>query len=106
MDFLSYLTMKVKEIAPCLVVLNSVSNLSRAIVYLREHHITDVHAFLDNDNAGRQALQAIQSAGISVKDMSRHYSRYKDLNEYHVARCNHQQKAQQVKPIIVKHKLR
>ncbi|WP_394331969.1 toprim domain-containing protein [Chryseobacterium gallinarum] len=39
----------------------------------------------DNDQAGRQALHSLQSAGINVEDMSRHYSRYKDLNEYHVA---------------------
>lgn len=56
MDFLSYLTMKGKEIAPCLV-LNSVSNIHRAVAYLREHRIAHVRAFLDNDEAGRQALQ-------------------------------------------------
>lgn len=84
MDFLSYLTMKGKEIAPCLV-LNSVSNLSRAVAYLRENGIDSVRAFFDNDQAGREALQSLQSEGIKVEDMSRHYSRYKDLNEYHVA---------------------
>ena len=52
MDFLSYLTMKGKEIAPC-IVLNSVSNVHRAVTYLREHHIGCVRAFLDNDEAGR-----------------------------------------------------
>ena len=85
MDFLSYLTMKGKEIAPC-IVLNSVSNVHRAVTYLREHHIGCVRAFLDNDEAGLQALQAIQSSGIKVEDMSRHYGGYKDLNEYHVSR--------------------
>ena len=84
MDFLSYLTMKGKETAPCLV-LNSVSNLPRAIAYLHENGIDSVRAFLDNDQAGRQALKSLQSAGISVEDMSRHYARYKDLNDYHVA---------------------
>lgn len=84
MDFLSYLTMKGKEIAPCLV-LNSVSNLSRAIAYLCENGILSVRAFFDNDEAGRQALQGIQSSGIKVEDMSQYYARYKDLNEYHVA---------------------
>lgn len=83
MDFLSYLTMKGKEIAPCLV-LNSVSNHSRAIAYLHEKGIDSVQAFFDNDQAGRQALHSLQSAGINVEDMSRHYSRYKDLNDYHV----------------------
>ena len=84
MDFLSLLTMKGKEIAPCLV-LNSVSNLSRAIAYLHEKGIDSVQAFFDNDQAGREALQSLQSEGIKVEDMSRHYSRYKDLNEYHIA---------------------
>ncbi|PDP80262.1 mobilization protein [Porphyromonas gingivalis] len=83
MDFLSYLTMKGKETAPCLV-LNSVSNLPRAIAYLHEKGIDSVRAFLDNDQAGRKALQTLCSAGIKVEDMSRHYSRYKDLNDYHV----------------------
>lgn len=83
-DFLSYLTMKGKETAPCLV-LNSVSNLPRAIAYLHENGIDSVRAFLDKDDAGQKALQALQSARINVEDMSRHYSRYKDLNEYHVA---------------------
>ncbi|ERI83841.1 hypothetical protein HMPREF1981_02598 [Bacteroides pyogenes F0041] len=105
MDFLSLLTMKGKEIAPCLV-LNSVSNLSRAIAYLHENGIDSVRAFFDNDQAGRQALQAIQSTGIKVEDMSRHYTRYKDLNDYHVARCKQQQEVQQQKPAIVKHKIR
>lgn len=84
MDFLSLLTMKRKEIAPCLV-LNSVSNLSRAIAYLHENGIDSVRAFLDNDEAGRKACLALQSAGIKVEDMSQYYARYKDLNEYHVA---------------------
>lgn len=84
MDFLSYLTMKGKEIAPCLV-LNSVSNLPRAIAYLHENGIDSVRAFLDNDEAGRKACLALQSAGIKVEDMSQYYARYKDLNEYHVA---------------------
>ena len=83
-DFLSLLTMKGKETAPCLV-LNSVSNLPRVIAYLHEKGIDSVRAFLDNDLAGRQALKSLQSAGISVEDMSRHYARYKDLNDYHVA---------------------
>lgn len=83
-DFLSYLTMKGKETAPCLV-LNSVSNLPRVISYLHENGIDSVRAFLDNDQAGRQTLKSLESAGISVEDMSRHYARYKDLNDYHVA---------------------
>ena len=104
-DFLSLLTMKGKETAPCLV-LDSVSNLPRAIAYLREHRIACVHAFLDNDEAGRKACLALQSAGIKVEDMSQYYARYKDLNDYHIAQCKQEQKEQLRKPVIVKHKIR
>ena len=52
MDFLSLLTMKGKETTLCLV-LNSVSNLSRAVAYLHEKGINSVRAFFDNDPVGR-----------------------------------------------------
>lgn len=99
MDFLSYLTMKGKEIAPC-IVLNSVSNVHRAVTYLREHHIGCVRAFLDNDEAGRRAMQVLQSAGMSAEDMSRLYGGYKDLNEYHVS-CQKAMEQKQKKPLSV-----
>ena len=85
MDFLSLLTMKGKEAISPSIVLNSVSNIHRSVAYLHEKGFDSVRAFFANDPAGRQAFQAIQSTGIKVEDMSRHYSRYKDLNEYHIA---------------------
>lgn len=99
MDFLSYLTMKGKEIAPC-IVLNSVSNVHRAVTYLREHHIGCVRAFLDNDEAGRRTMHVLQSAGMSAEDMSRLYGGYKDLNEYHVS-CQKAMEQKQKKPLSV-----
>ena len=105
-DFLSLLTMKGKEIAPCLI-LNSVSNLHKALAYLQEAKICSVKAFFDNDEAGRQALRELRATGIEVEDMSRLlYPHHKDLNEYHVAQSKQQQEKQQVKPVIVKHKIR
>ena len=105
-DFLSLLTMKGKEIAPCLI-LNSVSNLHKAVAYLQEAKICSVKAFFDNDEAGRQALRELRATGIEVEDMSRLlYPHHKDLNEYHVAQSKQQQEEQQVKPVIVKHKIR
>ena len=101
MDFLSYLTMKGKEIAPC-IVLNSVSNVHRAVTYIREHHIDCVRAFLDNDEAGRRAMQVLQSAGMSAEDMSRHYGGYKDLNEYHVSRQKAMEQKQKKTQSVVK----
>lgn len=101
-DFLSFFTMKGKETISPSIVLNSVSNLSRAIAYLHENGIDSVRAFLDNDQAGRQALQSLQSAGIKVEDMSRHYGRYKDLNEYHVSRQKVMEQKQKEPQSVVK----
>lgn len=92
-DFLSYLTMKEGSIKTSCIVLNSVSNLSRAIDYLKEHRFSLVRAFLDNDDAGRQALHALQSSGVEVEDMSRHYAGHKDLNEWLCAQHKTQKQA-------------
>lgn len=92
MDFLSLLTMKGEETISPSIVLNSVSNIHRGIAYLHEKGIDSVRAFFDNDQAGRKALLTLQSAGIKIEDMRRHYARYKDLNEYHVARCSNNKK--------------
>lgn len=105
-DFLSLLTMKGKETAPCLI-LNSVSNLHKAVAYLQEAKTCSVKVFFDNDEAGREALRALRTTGIEVEDMSRLlYPNHKDLNEYHVAQSKQQQEGQQAKPVIVKHKIR
>lgn len=93
-DFLSYLTMKGKEATSASIVLNSVSNIHKAMVYLREHHISEVRAFLDNDEAGRKALQHLRDAGIKVKDMSRLYAPHKDLNEWLCEERKSQKQAQ------------
>ena len=82
MDFLSYLTMQGKETQTSSIVLNSVSNIHKAVAYLREHHISGVRAFLDNDEAGRKTLQHLRESGIEVKDMSGLYAPHKDLNEW------------------------
>lgn len=85
MDFLSFLSMKEKVSNACLV-LNSVANIYRAIDYLQRKGITEVRAFLDNDEAGREAVQLLQSSGLSVEDMSRFYPHHKDLNDFHIQR--------------------
>lgn len=91
MDFLSFLSMKGEVTNQCLV-MNSVSNVARSIHYLNERNITSVRAFLDNDDAGRKAVQEFVNAGFKVEDMSVHYRNNKDLNEYHVSRVREQQK--------------
>lgn len=105
-DFLSLLTMKGKETDPCLI-LNSVSNLHKAMAYLQEAKTCSVKVFFDNDEAGREALRALRATGIEVEDMNRLlYPHHKDLNEYHVAQSKQQQEEQQVKPVIAKRRVR
>lgn len=91
MDFLSFLSMK-EEITNHCLVMNSVSNVARTIRYLNDRHLTHIRAFLDNDEAGRRAVQDFIKAGFHVEDMNIHYKDFKDLNEYHVSCVREQQK--------------
>ena len=91
MDFLSFLSMKGEVTNQCLV-MNSVSNVVRSIHYLNKRNITSVRAFLDNDDAGRKAVQEFVNAGFKVEDMAVYYRDFKDLNEFHVSRVREQQK--------------
>ena len=91
MDFLSFLSMKEEVTSACLV-LNSVSNTAKAIRYMNAQGISSIRTFLDNDDAGRRAVQDFIKAGFHVEDMNIHYKDFKDLNEYHVSRVREQQK--------------
>ena len=115
MDFLSFLSMKEEIISHCLV-MNSVSNVARSIRYLNDRQVSSIRTFLDNDEAGRRAMEDFVKAGFKVEDMSVHYRSFKDLNEYHVHRVREQQKRQSlntlqpqtnsIKTKQVKHKMR
>ena len=91
MDFLSFLSMKGEVTNQCLV-MNSVSNVARSIRYLNERNITSVRAFLDNDDAGRKAVQEFVNTGFKVEDMAVYYGDFKDLNDFHISRVREQQK--------------
>lgn len=80
MDYLSLLTMQAKQGNVSAVVLNSVTNLEKAIPFLSKH--TQINAFLDNDNSGKQALEKLQKLILPVVDISKRYSEYKDVNDY------------------------
>ena len=63
------------------IILNSVSNLSKAESILATY--TRIGCFLDNDTAGRNAYANLQRMlGDRLQDMSVHYAGYNDLNEY------------------------
>ena len=82
-DFLSYLSLKANP-TPAIdaTVLNSVTNLQKAVPFLSHHRV--VHAFLDNDDAGRKALARLKESlpSTEVIDQSVFYRNHKDLNDY------------------------
>ena len=92
MDFLSFLSMKEEIISHCLV-MNSVSNVARSIRYLNDRQVSSIRTFLDNDEAGRRAMEDFVKAGFKVEDTSVHYRSFKDLNEYHVHRVREHRKS-------------
>ncbi|MDR3059958.1 MAG: toprim domain-containing protein [Prevotella sp.] len=95
-DFLSYLTLK-NTLAPQkdVIVLNSLSNLPKAIDKLKDYK--EVHTYLDNDNPGKKATLTIKQTHPVVIDQSAKYAGYKDLNEYLISIRQIQQKE---KPVI------
>lgn len=90
MDFLSFLSMK-EEITNHCLVMNSVSNVARAVRYLKDRYLPHIRVFLDNDDAGRKTVQEFVRAGFKVEDMSGYYKDFKDLNEFHVSRMRKQE---------------
>jgi len=81
MDFLSYLSMK-QNPSPTIdsTILNSIANLPKAIPFLQTHQT--IHAFFDNDEAGKRAAQCLSPVCKEVIDQSAFYRNHKDLNEY------------------------
>jgi len=80
-DFLSFLTLKnIRELQHDAAVLNSVANLSKGIDFIASHH--KVFTYLDNDEAGKRAVQELKSVCKNVSDQSEFYAKHKDLNEY------------------------
>ena len=106
MDFLSFLSMK-EEVANHCLVMNSVSNLARTVCYLNDRYLTHICAFLDNDNAGRRAVQEFVRAGFKLEDMFRYYKDFKDLNEFYVSRVREKQiQDTPIKAKQIKHRIR
>ena len=63
------------------IILNSVSNVNKAIPVLRDY--TAINCYLDNDSAGKTALAELTAIyGSTVIDRSTLYSGFNDLNEY------------------------
>ncbi|WP_329904162.1 toprim domain-containing protein [Porphyromonas pogonae] len=41
-----------------------------------------INAFLDNDEAGKHALEKLQKLNLPIADISKKYADFKDLNTY------------------------
>lgn len=65
------------------IILNSVSNLKQAFPLILE--ATKINLYLDNDTAGRKAMESIKATGKTVIDHSNIYAGYNDFNEFLVA---------------------
>ena len=102
MDFLSYLSMKPGEWPHIdAAVLNSVVHLPKAAPFLERHSM--IHAFFDNDEAGRKATTELKRLcpNSTVINRSHLYREHKDLNEYWQGK-QHRQQSQL--PIVPKRK--
>ena len=100
MDFLSLLSMR-KQLQTNVTVLNSVVDLPKAIPFLERH--STIHAFFDNDDAGRKATTELKRLcpNSTIVDRSNFYREHKDLNEFWQAKQHRQQSRL---PIVPKRK--
>jgi hypothetical protein len=88
MDYLSYLTLLHRRNPQTFnpnkrdfIILNSVSNVSKAISIIGNHKAK--FCYLDNDKGGITAFQEIRNrCGENVLDRAMYYREYKDLNDY------------------------
>ena len=88
MDYLSFLSIRVnnnpeepRTNEQDYMVLNSVTNLSKAEQLLRPY--SRIGSFFDNDQAGQRAYENLKKMfGNRLQDMSHHYAGHKDLNDY------------------------
>lgn len=84
-DFLSALTLNQKQsiqlpLRSNFLILNSLSFLHKNTSVLEKHK--DNLLFLDNDLAGKEAIQKLTQKGVQLRDASAFYQPFKDVNEY------------------------
>jgi hypothetical protein len=81
MDYLSFLTIKNWQQSKAdVIVLNSLTNLPKVKNSLSTHG--SIATFLDNDDAGRRAVQELKLSHSNVIDQTKFYASNKDVNDY------------------------
>ena len=83
-DFLSAVECFKRPSIYTAIILNSVNNLSQAMPLIMQHN--KVFAYLDNDEAGRKALEKLRATRLEVIDQSDVYRPFNDFNDYLKAR--------------------
>lgn len=87
-DFLSHLTLKnEKQFKVDCVILNSLSNLNKAIEWIKQNKLTP-SLLLDNDTVGQKATSKLLEEFPEAEDFSMTYSDHKDLNDYLKSKSN------------------
>lgn len=84
-DYLSAITLGIIQGTDA-IILNSVSNVGKAIPYLRDYSL--IHCYLDNDNAGRNTQSELARQFDNVIDRSILYSQFNDLNDFLIQSAN------------------
>jgi hypothetical protein len=86
-DFLSYMTLlkrgqiEAPEPEPDYIVLNSTSNMGKALPHIKKYR--SIHCYFDNDDAGRGAYDLIhEMKGVGVYNKATTYCNHNDLNDY------------------------
>ncbi len=83
-DFLSAVECFKRPPIHSTIILNSVSNLIQAMPLIMKHQ--KIFAYLDNDDAGRKALEKLRVTKLEVIDQSDLYRPFNDFNDYLKAR--------------------
>ncbi|MCT3942483.1 toprim domain-containing protein [Elizabethkingia anophelis] len=79
MDMLSFVEMK-RFFKGDVLVMNSIALLNKAKEHLKNY--SEIHLFLDNDQAGKICKNEILKSFPNANDCSEMYSEHKDLNEF------------------------
>lgn len=71
------------------LVLNSISCLERGLAYLKNYGYTTLLSYMDNDKAGKQAIDHLTAfaktqQGMTHRPMNRLYAEFKDVNAWHM----------------------
>lgn len=72
------------------IILNSLSNIRKAIPYIETMPYGKIVTWLDNDAAGQTATAELRRFALSIgfghEEMNRVYEPYKDVNEWHMSK--------------------